>query len=114
MELLLDKLWVCVFGLLCVGLLASLLGALWYYFDLYRGKFLGIPIVPPNSIFGFTKCLMSDKSADNHLVMLAIADKFGPIAQAKLLGDTVILISCKRMAKDVLKSTALKPALLVS
>ena len=64
----------------------------------------GVPVVPRNSIFGFTTPFMSNAAGDSHRRMLALTEQYGKIFQFSFLGQHVVAINDKTMAKQALKS----------
>lgn len=77
-----------------------------------RRKFIkNIPIIPSNSIFGYTKLLI-DHNGDNHLTYLATANAFGPVVQYSLFGESRFCVYDKRLASTILESVEVKDSAL--
>jgi hypothetical protein len=65
-----------------------------------------IPIIPKNSIFGYTKFIFHNGNC--HQEYLNVAKEFGPISQYNLFGIHGVLIHDKVLAREVLKAVKTK------
>ena len=76
-----------------------------YYMHFRRHRLVkGVPVVPRNSILGFTTPFLSTVLGDGHWSMLSLAEKYGKLFQCYFLGQHLVVVNDKTMAKDVLKS----------
>ena len=74
----------------------------------FRMKFLKfIPIIPNNSIIGYTYPIIPSKEGDGHARMLELAEKFGEypgLAQFSLLGHHFVILFDAALVKIMLQS----------
>ena len=73
-----------------------------FYFNRVYVK--GIPVVASDSVLGFSKALLVNSTGDGHRVMLKLAERHGKLFQFHLLGQHVVAVNDKHMAKEVLKN----------
>jgi hypothetical protein len=85
----------------------------YHIIGLYIPRVRGIPMVMPDSIVGFSSVLFSEH-ADNHVNMLALARRYGKLTQFKFVGESVVVINDKAMAREALKEVVGKGSIHVS
>jgi cytochrome P450 len=91
------------FDILGLFLIIMSLYIIGYMFILYLPCIKGIPVVYPDSIFGFTTALIPQDNGTNHMKMINIARKYGKLAQFRMFGESVVVINDGYMAKNALK-----------
>ena len=107
-------LWLVTRHYLIAILFAITAGLLtFHYFNMTREKIPGIPVVPPSSILGFSKALLSI-NGDAHESLMEMTEKYGAICQFYLLGETVVAINDPKMAKEAFKHAQGKGSISVS